>query len=356
MRKVPFPALPARLARRLGNSARSSGRLAGSACALALLLTAGSASLVLPAPPEAQVLTRIAFGSCNKEDREQPLWEAVVRTRPELWIWLGDMVYADTEDMEVMGRKYERQKQRPEYQLLLRSCPVIGVWDDHDYGENNAGKDYPRKAESQQILLDFLDEPADSPRRRQQGVYASYTWGPAGRQVKVILLDTRFHRDPPGAEGDVLGPAQWIWLEKELHNSEAQVHLIGSSIQVLAEEHPYEKWANFSRSRERLLQLIGRTRARGVIFLSGDRHIAEISRMDHPALDYPLHDLTSSGMTHSYGRLRNEPNRHRRGTFFNRLNFGLVEIDWLPDSVAVRLQVRDRRGAVARQQSIEWVR
>ncbi len=343
------------MASHLVNPVLRVGRFVRSASAFALVLAAGFTAPVLPAPPGAEVVSRIAFGSCNKEDRDQPLWEAIVRSQPELWIWLGDIVYADTEDMEVMRRKYEKQKQRPEYQLLLRSCPVIGVWDDHDYGKGDGGKHYPRKRESQQILLDFLDEPEASPRRGRKGVYAAYTFGPVGKQVKVILLDTRYHRDPPGEKGDVLGPEQWIWLEEELRNSDAQVHLIGSSIQVLAEDHRFEKWADFPRSRERLLQLIGRTRARGVVFLSGDRHIAEISRMDHPALDYSLHDLTSSGMTHSYTRLQNEPNRHRLGTFFNQLNFGFAEIDWLPDSAAVRLQIRDHQGTVARQQLIEWV-
>lgn len=356
MKRAPYLAPPDMPASLLANQFLGFAKFAATACVLALVLIFGTPFPVLPSPTDAQVLTRIAFGSCSKEDLEQPLWEAVLRSQPELWIWLGDIVYADTEDMEVMRRKYERLKQRPQYLLLLRSCPVIGVWDDHDYGENNAGKDYEKKAQSQQVLLDFLDEPEDSPRRRREGVYASYTWGPAGRQVKTILLDTRYHRDPPGVDGDVLGPEQWSWLEKELLNSDAQVHLIGSSIQVLAEEHPYEKWANFPRSRERLLQLIGSTRAKGVIFLSGDRHIAEIARLNHPAIDYPLHDLTSSGMTHSYASLRDEPNRHRLGTFFNQLNFGLVEIDWLPEKVAVHLQIRDRQGAVARHQIIEWVR
>ena len=356
MKGIPVPAPPALSALHLLNPLLSVGRFAMSACVLALALLAGSPSRLISSPPEARTITRIAFGSCSKEDRDQPIWEAIVRSRPDLWIWLGDIVYADTEDMEVMRRKYGMQKQRPGYQLLLRSCPVIGVWDDHDYGRNNAGKDYPKKAESQQILLDFLDEPEDSPRRSRKGVYAAYTWGPPGRQVKAILLDTRYHRDPPGEKGDVLGPGQWSWLEQELRNSDAQVHLIGSSIQVLAEDHRFEKWANFPQSRERLLQLIGRTRARGVVFLSGDRHIAEISMMDHPAIDYPLHDLTSSGMTHSYASLRNEPNRHRLGTFFNQLNFGFFEIDWLPHLVAVRLQVRDNQGSVVRQQVVKWVR
>ena len=73
---------------------------------------------------------------------------------------------------------------------------MLGIWDDHDYGTSNGGSDNPRKREVQKLLLDFLDEPAASPRRTQEGVYASYTFGPPGRQMKVILLDVRFHREP----------------------------------------------------------------------------------------------------------------------------------------------------------------
>lgn len=314
-----------------------------------------------PAAPAASVapLSRIAFGSCNDEARPQPLWMPIVNQRPELWIWLGDNVYADTADPRALRRAYHHARSNPGYQALLSTARVIGTWDDHDYGLNDGGKEWRAKEDAQQALLDFLDEPADSPRRRRAGVYESYTYGPPGRQVKVILLDTRYHRDryhrtelPVNATGDVLGEEQWAWLERELANSTAQVHLVGSSIQVVAEEHRFEKWANFPAARERLFRLIGRTRAPGVVFISGDRHIAEISRIDGTAAGYPLYDITSSGLTHTWQGRWEEPNRHRLGDNVIALNFGLLEIDWNARPATLRFTIHDDRQQVRLDRTI----
>lgn len=322
---------------------------------LALAAACGRRAPV-PAPtPTADIapLSRIAFGSCSDQDRPQPIWDPVVAARPQLWVWLGDNVYADTADIAEMRRIYTMAKAHPGYTALRAATPVIGTWDDHDYGRNDAGKEFPARAGAQQALLDFLDEPAASPRRRQEGVYASYLYGPPGRQVKVILLDTRYHRDPrddEGKTGDILGEAQWAWLERELRGSTAQVHLIGSGIQVVPEDHRFEKWANFPAARERLFRLVGETRAPGVVFLSGDRHIAEISRAEGTAAGYPLYDVTSSGMTHTWREDRPETNRHRVGEKVIALNFGLLDIDW--STGVLHFQIRDERDAVRLEERI----
>lgn len=295
-------------------------------------------------------LTRIAFGSCNRQDEDQPLWEPIRATNPDLWIWLGDNIYADTEDMGAMDSMYAHQKQVPGYQALRKEARVLGTWDDHDYGANDAGRSYPMRDSSQQLFLDFLDVPDDDPRRERDGVYSAHTFGSPEKQVKVILLDTRYHRDPitrdplseqryyPNTQGDVLGEEQWAWLEQELKASEAQIHLIGTSIQAVSEQHPWEKWANFPEAHERLYEVIQRSEAPGVILLSGDRHKGELSRHDE-AIGYPLYDLTSSGLTH-YVSPDEEANRHRVDSFVAALHFGLITIDWDADPVTVRLELR----------------
>lgn len=311
---------------------------------LALAACAGPSAGTAPRADANAPVTRIAFGSCSRETLPQPLWRQVAAARPDVWVWLGDNIYGDTSDMAVMRAKYARQKGHPDYQTLLARTRVIGTWDDHDYGLNDGGKEFTARAASQQALLDFLDEPADSPRRLRAGVYESYTYGPAGRQVKVILLDTRYHRDAPGPDGDVLGEEQWAWLERELRGSRAQVHLIGSGIQVVAEDHRFEKWANFPAARARLFRLVGETRAPGVVFLSGDRHIAEVSRVSGTAAGYPLYDVTSSGLTHTWRERWEEVNRHRVGENVIALNYGLLHVDW--DARALRFEVRDTTNAV----------
>lgn len=331
------------------------------ALAAALMLAACTGTPRTQSAPaaSAEPLTRIAFGSCSREDLPQPLWMPIVSRNPQLWIWLGDNVYADTGDAAALRRSYQRARANPGYQALLATTPVIGTWDDHDYGLNDGGKEWRGKDVAQQALLDFLDEPADSPRRRRAGVYQSYTYGPPGRQVKVILLDTRYHRDryhrtelPVNPTGDVLGEEQWAWLERELTNSTAQVHLIGSSIQVVAQEHRFEKWANFPAARERLFRLIGQTGAPGVVFISGDRHIAEISRIEGTAAGYPIYDVTSSGLTHTWQEPREEANRHRVDDLVIALNFGMLEIDWNARPATLRFTIVDDRQQVRLDRSI----
>ena len=302
-------------------------------------------------PIENPPITQIAFGSCNRTDKPQPMWAPILASRPQVWIWTGDIVYGDTENMNIMRAKYDVQKRNPDYQRLLSQCRVIGIWDDHDYGLNNGGREFRQKAGSQQALLDFLDTPPDSPRRLQKGAYASHTFGPAGKQIKVILLDARYHRGSKG-RGKILGRAQWRWLENELRDSRASLHLIVSGIQVIPMDHKYEKWANFPAARERLIQIIAKLKTPGVIFLSGDRHFAEISMAPDTAAGYPIYDVTSSGLTHSYLEYEGEPNRYRVGDMFTDLNFGMIEIDWDAKPVSVDLQIRDKANKIRRQKKL----
>src|SRR5213078_1224551 len=153
-------------------------------------------------------------------------WDSVVAAKPDLFLFLGDTIYADTRDMEVMRKKYAKLAALPGWQKLLKACPVLATWDDHDYGANDAGAEYPKKDESQQVFLDFFGVPKDSPRRAQKGVYHAEVFGPPGRRVQVILLDTRYFRSPlkrrgkfargqgpyapnPDPQATILGPAQW---------------------------------------------------------------------------------------------------------------------------------------------------
>ncbi|MBL8149093.1 MAG: alkaline phosphatase family protein [Blastocatellia bacterium] len=275
---------------------------------------------------------RLAFGSCSKITLPQPIWRPIINSEPDLWLWLGDIIYADTEDMSEMRRQYDTQKSQPDYAELRKKVPIIGVWDDHDYGLNDGGKEYTKREESQKELLDFLGETPDSPRRKQKGAYWSYTYGEGERQLKVLLLDTRYHRDTPSQDGDVLGEEQWAWLENELKSSTAAVNIIASSIQVIAQEQRFEKWENFPKARKKLFETIKNSGAEGVIIISGDRHIAELSKVEDSSVSYPIYDLTSSGMTHVSNEPEHypwtEPNRYRIGKQFRELNFGIVDIDW----------------------------
>jgi len=316
-------------------------------------------------PDSLEILRTIALGSCNRQDRPQDMWRYIVQNKPQLWIWLGDNIYGDTEDMELMAEKYRLVKEDRYYEAFRELVPVIGIWDDHDYGVNDGGKAFSRKRESKALMLDFLDVPPDAPVRGREGAYQAYAFGPADRRVKVILLDTRYFRDPvertsgpnrrylPNETGDILGEAQWRWLGGQLRDSTVQLFVIGSSIQVLPDEHRFEKWANFPAARQRLFQLLVDCQPAPTLLISGDRHLAELSRRDLAGLSYPLYELTSSGLTHSYEKA-SESNRHRVGPLIGQRNFGLLHIDWIESRPTVTAEVRGLDNQLLLREDLNW--
>lgn len=347
---------------------------------LLLLAILGTPQIAPPVQADEPLLSRFAFGSCAKQDRPQPIWKSVVEFRPQFFTFLGDNIYGDTEDMAVLRAKYQELGKQPGYKKLKATCPIYATWDDHDYGVNDGGAGYPKKRESQQVFLDFFEAAQDDPRRKREGVYSAQVFGPPGRRVQLILLDARYFRSPlktgfqPGEPGDgyrgkyapntdpeatILGKAQWKWLEKQLQVP-AELRFIGSGVQVIADEHGSEMWGNFPHERKRLFSLIKKTKAEGVVFLSGDRHLAEIARL--PAghalgVGYPLYDITSSSLNTPSGnftkagtRFANEINSYRVGLTYFETNFGTVKIDWEQSDPVIRLQVRDAEGGVVLQQ------
>jgi alkaline phosphatase D len=297
-------------------------------------------------------LSVISFGSCNKLDKPQTMWNAVAANNPNLWIWLGDIVYADTSNMKVLAGYYKKLKNGPEYKNLRAKAQIVGVYDDHDYGYNDAAGGYPFKKASKKCLLDFLDVPANHVTRKREGAYTSYTFGKPGQKIKVIVLDTRYFRDTlyadpskqkrylPNMEGDVLGAAQWKWLEDELRHSTAQVNIIGCGIQYIHEEHAFEKWANFPAARKRFFELLQRVKPSKTVLISGDRHISEVSKIDLPGLGYPLYDFTSSGLTHSYTGSNTESNKYRVSPLVNQRSFGVMRVDWSAPSPKIIMEAR----------------
>ncbi len=290
---------------------------------------------------DSESVFKIAFGSCNKLTIDNLLWDDIAASQPDLWIWGGDNIYADTRDVSKIRAKYEALKKVKGYSKLRRTTAVIGTWDDHDYGLNDGGKDFAVKKESQQALLDFLDVAEDHPRRKREGVYAVHDYTVGANSIRVIVLDTRYfrtsltrdtlpnrkYRPNVYGEGSLLGETQWKWLKEQLNTSKADFNLIVSSIQFLSNKHGFEAWANFPHEIVKLESLIGASGARGVMILSGDRHISEFSSTRVAGLSYPLIDFTSSGLTHAYTDFSGEGNPFRRGEVVAEESFGLIILD-----------------------------
>lgn len=303
-----------------------------------------------------ETLTRIAYGSCAKSDKKQPIWDAILESKPDLFIFLGDNIYADTRDPKVMAKKYAQLAAQPGFKKLKKSVPICAIWDDHDYGENDAGADYPMKEESKRQFLEFWGESAASPRRARDGIYAAYMFGPAGQRVQLILPDLRWNRTPlasidmggkdyeawakerhatgksipgpyarqPEDDATMIGESQWTWLEEQLA-APADVRIFGSSLQVIADFAGWEGWVNYARDHQRLFQAIREKKAHNLICISGDTHYGEVSKLETNT-PYPIWDFTSSGLTEVWPVT--PPNARRVGDVYRAQNFGLLSIDW----------------------------
>lgn len=308
----------------------------------------------------------IAFGSCNNQRVKTPIWMAISETHPDLFIWGGDIVYSDTKDMDKMRAAFDVVLADSGYVALSEQTEITGTWDDHDYGLNDGGVEWEFKDSVQQILLDFLKVEKKDPRRMRKGIYHSRVMNVLGKSVKIIVLDTRYFRsgltrDPSGekrytpnlyGQGTMLGKAQWQWLKEELSEPHIDFNVIVSSIQFLSGEHGFESWSNMPHEMDRMIDLIQSVKPHGSFFLSGDRHIAEISSRHLDKLDYPLIDFTASGMTHSYSSFNGEPNKYRVSEVISDKNFGLLKFDL--ESNRVTMEIRSENNEILQSYSQKY--
>lgn len=332
---------------------------------MAALSLAPASAVAQNRPP----LSRIAIGSCAKQTMPQPIWDAVLAWRPELFVFMGDNVYGDFNSADATSLKeaYAATRRIAGYERLRDTVSHLAIWDDHDYGANDGGTDFAHKAVSKELFLDFWNAPATDVRRTREGIYDSRVIGPPGMRVQVIMLDVRWFRSPlkptdqRGAAGKqrylpdsdpaktMLGPVQWAWLAAELRKP-AELRLIVSSTQVLAEGHGWERWGNFPLERQKLFDTIRDSGAKGVVFVSGDRHIGALYR-EQPTGLYPLYEMTSSGLNMVYWAA-NEPGPNRLGALYAAANFGAIDVDWWERKVTLAL--RDEGGSVRRSVTIAF--
>ncbi len=306
-------------------------------------------------------VTTIAFGSCGHQSDPQPVLAIAAEQNPDAFIFLGDNIYGDTDNMDTLRNKYERLGAKPEYRQLAAATKIFATWDDHDFGRNDAGKYYPYKKESKEIFMEFFKEPVNSERRKHDGIYKTEYLQQGDKIIQLILLDVRSFRSDlllfdkenkelqaryfypldyqphTAADSTLLGDDQWKWLEEELKKP-ADLRLICSGSQFGIEFNGYEAWANFPLEQKRMLELIKSTKASGVLFLTGDVHYAEISRLETDGL-YPIYDITSSGISSTWSFATPNKNRIEGPVMDN--HFGLLTIEWEKDPV-IRMEIIDK--------------
>lgn len=317
----------------------------------------------------AEPITKIAFGSCLNQAKPAPILTAIAESQPKAFIFLGDNAYIDSEDAEVFTSKYAQLAAMPEFQSLKNATDLYAIWDDHDYGINDGGVEFPAKEIARQAMMDFFEAPQNDIRRtRADGIYQSFWIEDQGKRIHLILPDLRWNREQLdrvtqedylktrkpkhtgpfviNPDNQMLGETQWQWLEKALLEP-ADLIILGSSIQVIPEFTGWESWVNFPKDRERLLSLIKQHQLNKLILISGDRHLAEISKK--PLTNkLSLREVTSSSLNKPYDG--KSPNVYRVGERYGKENYGQIEIHW--ETAEVMMSIMDAQGKVVEQDSL----
>ena len=277
-----------------------------------------------------------------------------------MFIFMGDNVYGDNKnnsDLNLLKRAYKKQKIKIPFKRLKETNEIFSIWDDHDYGKNDGGKEFENKKEAKELFLKFWDIPSDDKRRNREGLYFSKKRNTEIGIIQFIFLDTRYFRSAlkltdkkwaPKKEKYIadydskktyLGDKQWNWLKKAF-KEKSDIKILISSIQVLAEGHGFEKWGNFPLEKRRLYNLIDENDINKLIILSGDRHRAGIYK-DRTKNGNKLYELTSSSLNLAAGKLFKaveEAGPNRIGPTYLMENYGTLEIN---NDKNIKLSIKD---------------
>lgn len=241
---------------------------------------------------------------------DSSIFETMAKERAAFMLWLGDEWYTREVDYySDWGLYYRASHDRalPVMQPFLKAMPQFAMWDDHDYGPNDIGRNYILKNTSREIWQKYWCNPSYG--ERGEGTYTMTSWGDAD----IFLTDDRWWRSAdrikdsvdgfPNPEKEMLGAQQMDWLKNSLLYSSATFKIIAVGSQVLNPVSPFDKWWNFPAEYDELMNFIKEYKINGVLFLTGDRHHSEIIKVDRPGT-YPLYDITVSPLTsgtHSFG-------------------------------------------------------
>jgi len=281
-----------------------------------------------------------AFGSCfyvNEKKYDRPnntyggqfeIMQSILDKDPDFMVWGGDNVYlreADWNSETGIRHRYTHDRSLPVLQPLLGSVHHYAIWDDHDYGPNDSDAGFWNKNLTEKAFNLFWANP-NTNLTGEGGITGTFQWA----DCQFFLLDDRWFRSPDRYEGPdktMFGEAQINWLLDALTTSNAPFKFVVTGGQILNSAAVYETYATFPEARQKLLERIRERDIPGVIFLTGDRHHTELSKMEREET-YPLYDLTISPFTSGTHTLRDEGNLYQvPGTLVGERNFAILTVD-----------------------------
>jgi len=301
---------------------------------------------------------KIALGSCsyiNEPQFDRPgkpyggeygIFKTVAREAPDAMFWLGDNVYlreADLGSIHGYIHRYNHTRSTPEIQELLSSGVHYAIWDDHDFGPNDCDGSWIHKDWAKRTFDAFWANPESGIPGAPELNATTFLFN----DVQVFLLDNRTHRINHGMGSEkrqMLGSVQMEWLLNGLRNSRAPFKLVAVGGQMLSDAAIYENFAQFPEERAYLLDELDRLDVRGVVFLTGDRHNSELTKLQLPKGNW-VYDLTVSPLTSgSYDHL-DEPNTLRvEDTMVGIRNYATLQFSGPRKNRIMKVTVKDQQG------------
>jgi alkaline phosphatase D len=304
----------------------------------------------------------VAFGSCNyvnEPEFDRPgkgygsgheIFGNIANKNPDIMVWGGDNMYLREADWDSKTGIYHRNthsRSIKELKPLLAKTQNFAIWDDHDYGSNDSDRSFYNKYVSQKAFRDFWANKSYglSP-EQNEGTFSTFSWGDA----QFFLLDDRFFRSPNErltGEKTMLGNTQFEWLIDALSSSIAAFKIIVIGGQVLNAVPDTENYGHYPEEKAKLLKEILDNKIKGVLFLTGDRHYAELAKMERENT-YPLYDWTvspfTSGVVSDKALKESNPYRVEGSSFFTH-NFGIISFLGNKENRQIKLTLFDKDGA-----------
>lgn len=275
------------------------------------------------------------------------IFQRMKKKAADFMLWGGDNIYYFGKDYEsgenMFNRNLLQRKRYKKLNALLATMPQYAIWDDHDFGPNNADSSFALKETALQVFQHFW--PNTYPDQKTfKGNYFSYRY----YDCEFFMTDGRFHRSKPGdSTSSMLGATQMTWLKKNLITSDAAFKFIVVGSQVIDEADFGEYYEQFPKERDELLRFITENNIPGVVFLTGDKHFTELTVRQTPS-GYSLYDFTCSPLTSPPIPLRLlglQKNQQRVDGFeYNLKNFSRVSVRGNPGDRMLHLEVFSRRG------------
>ncbi|RYZ16106.1 MAG: alkaline phosphatase family protein, partial [Chitinophagaceae bacterium] len=228
-------------------------------------------------------------------------------------LWLGDnWYYREVDFYSASGLRYRARHDRaqPVLQPFLKAMPHYAIWDDHDFGPNDADKSYVLKDESRRIFLDYW--PNASVGENGQGIYTKMSYG----DVDIFMMDDRWFRSANDMDATVggapnpgkrmWGPQQLEWLKSALLSSTATFRIIATGNQTLNPMSRAECLQDYPIEFNELQNFLAAEKIPGLLFLTGDRHHSEVIRYTREG-GYPIYDITNSPLTSGLSKVTGTP-------------------------------------------------